>query len=82
MESVIKKLANSKRVLVSGACLVFLLRLISLRFKRKRKYCNATNFDSIARKTGDGKQPLLSAGAPEYDVVIVGGGMPFALWRG
>ena len=74
MEGVFK-LATSKRVLVSGACLFFLLRLAFKRMKNKRKY--VTNLDSIGRKVGEGKDLTLPVDAPEYDFVIVGGGTSF-----
>ena len=69
------KLATSKRALVSGACLFFLLRLAFKRMKNKRKY--VTDLDSIGHNVGEGKDLTLPVDAPEYDVVIVGGGTSF-----
>jgi len=74
MENIIK-LATSKRAFVSGACLFFLLRLVYIRNRNKRKY--VTNLNNIGHKVEEGKDSTFSVSAPEYDIVIVGGGTIF-----
>ena len=62
------------RTLLSGILLLFSLRLILVKRRttgRRSKY--VSNLESVGKKVVDGKALNLED-APEYDIVIIGGG--------
>jgi len=72
-------MVGSKRAfIITGASLYVLLSLILLKRKKKTKAKYVTNLDAIGLRV-EGND--IAVDAPEYDVVVVGGGKHFAATR-